>query len=163
MILTISQFLTILTVFNNFRQSSKCLIFLDNFWQSWLKWHRQSQWPEFMTIFVTWQLRVTLDSIRNSCDVYTKTGSLFSLSKWLYMNGEKDASHGCLWKRKRGFIPLMQGWLGGWVAQAKRLQGVLCQDGRRWQRVGGAGCKTQNKRWIFLNLRWEEMTVGGRI
>ena len=25
--------------------------------------------PEFMTIFVTWQLRVTLDSIRNSCDV----------------------------------------------------------------------------------------------
>ena len=26
--------------------------------------------PESMTIFVTWQLRVTLDSIRNSCDVY---------------------------------------------------------------------------------------------
>ena len=26
--------------------------------------------PEFMTIFVTWQLRVTLDSIRNSCDVF---------------------------------------------------------------------------------------------
>ena len=25
--------------------------------------------PEFMKIFVTWQLRVTLDSIRNSCDV----------------------------------------------------------------------------------------------
>ena len=25
--------------------------------------------PDFMTIFVTWQLRVTLDSIRNSCDV----------------------------------------------------------------------------------------------
>ena len=25
--------------------------------------------PEFMTICVTWQLRVTLDSIRNSCDV----------------------------------------------------------------------------------------------
>ena len=25
--------------------------------------------PEFMTIFVTWQSRVTLDSIRNSCDV----------------------------------------------------------------------------------------------
>ena len=27
--------------------------------------------PEFMTIFVTWQLIVTLDSIRNSCDVFT--------------------------------------------------------------------------------------------
>ena len=26
--------------------------------------------PEFMTIFVIWQLIVTLDSIRNSCDVY---------------------------------------------------------------------------------------------
>ena len=25
--------------------------------------------PEFMTIFVIWQLFVTLDSIRNSCDV----------------------------------------------------------------------------------------------
>ena len=25
--------------------------------------------PEFMTIFATWQLRVTLDSIYNSCDV----------------------------------------------------------------------------------------------
>ena len=25
--------------------------------------------PEFMTIFVIWQLIVTLDSIRNSCDV----------------------------------------------------------------------------------------------
>ena len=26
---------------------------------------------DFLTIFVTWQLRVTLDSIRNSCDVYS--------------------------------------------------------------------------------------------
>ena len=28
--------------------------------------------PEFMTIFVIWQLIVTLDSIRNSCDVFFK-------------------------------------------------------------------------------------------
>ena len=28
--------------------------------------------PGFMTIFVTWQLRVTRDSIRNSCDVFSK-------------------------------------------------------------------------------------------
>ena len=27
--------------------------------------------PEFMTIFVTWQLIVTLDNIRNSCDVFS--------------------------------------------------------------------------------------------
>ena len=31
--------------------------------------------PEFMTIFVIWQLIVTLDSIRNSCDVTDSTGS----------------------------------------------------------------------------------------
>ena len=29
--------------------------------------------PEFLTTFVTWQLRVTVDSIRNSCDVFLKT------------------------------------------------------------------------------------------
>ncbi len=28
---------------------------------------------EFLTIFVTWQLRVTVDSIRNSCDVWNLT------------------------------------------------------------------------------------------
>ena len=36
-------------------------------------WDTDYNWdiwePEFMIIFVTWQLRVTLDSIRNSCDV----------------------------------------------------------------------------------------------
>ena len=32
--------------------------------------HNYDNWEhEFMTIIVTWQLRVTLDSIRNSCDV----------------------------------------------------------------------------------------------
>ena len=31
--------------------------------------------PEFMTIFGTWQLIVTLDSIRNSCDVCGKDSS----------------------------------------------------------------------------------------
>ena len=35
-----------------------------------------------MTIFVTWQLRVTLDSIRNSCDVFVTCG-MCSLSVWL--------------------------------------------------------------------------------
>ena len=32
-------------------------------------WDNSKNWEsEFMTIIVTWQLRVTLDSIRNSCD-----------------------------------------------------------------------------------------------
>ena len=34
--------------------------------------------PAFMTIFVIWQLIVTLDSIRNSCDVYMK---VFAIQK----------------------------------------------------------------------------------
>ena len=34
-------------------------------------WLNSDNWePEFMTIFVTWQLRVTLDSIRNSCNIF---------------------------------------------------------------------------------------------
>ena len=58
----------------------------ENFWQLWefmtiLKiidiydfwWdpdYNSDNWePEFMTIFATWQLRVTWDSICNSCDV----------------------------------------------------------------------------------------------
>ena len=43
---------------------------------------------EFMSIFVTWQLRVTLDSIRNSCDVYLLISSL-SLWKPSSMWGPK--------------------------------------------------------------------------
>ena len=36
--------------------------------------YKSDNWePEFMTIFVTWQLIVTLDSIRNSCDVLLMT------------------------------------------------------------------------------------------
>ena len=37
-------------------------------------WDTDYNWEtEFMTIFVTWQSRVTLDSIRNSCDVLAWT------------------------------------------------------------------------------------------
>ena len=38
---------------------------------TWDTNYNSDNWePEFMTTFVAWQLRVTLDSIRNSCDVY---------------------------------------------------------------------------------------------
>ena len=41
---------------------------------SWGTDYYSDNWePEFMTVFVSWQLRVTLDSIRNSCDVYIKS------------------------------------------------------------------------------------------
>ena len=40
-------------------------------------WDTDNWEPELMTIFVTWQLIVTLDSICNSCDVlYTQVFSL---------------------------------------------------------------------------------------
>ena len=59
-------------------------IFDDNFWWQffwtyfqlvtcdiWDTDYNTDNWETgFMTIFVTWQLIVTLDSIRNSCDVY---------------------------------------------------------------------------------------------
>ena len=44
-------------------------------WDRWDTDYIPDNWePEFMTIFVTWQLRVTRDSIRNSCDVYIYLG-----------------------------------------------------------------------------------------
>ena len=71
-------FLAILPILANFD-------YFDHFWQFWTRtstktiletcdiWdtdYNSDNWePEFMTIFVTWQLIVTLDSIRNSCDV----------------------------------------------------------------------------------------------
>ena len=42
-----------------------------------------------MTIFVTWQLRVTLDSIRNSCDVYDKILLQPSLNVEKYIFSDK--------------------------------------------------------------------------
>ena len=39
--------------------------------------------PEFMTIFVTWQLIMTLDSIRNSCDVFIRNMCDFLLFKYV--------------------------------------------------------------------------------
>ena len=43
-------------------------------WVTFGNWdtdYNSDNWePVFMTIFVAWQLRVTLDSIRNSCDVF---------------------------------------------------------------------------------------------
>ena len=51
--------------------------------------------PEFMTIFVTWHLRVTLDSIRNSCDVYLVNvwlGSMSSSSFSTHLEFDKVSS-----------------------------------------------------------------------
>ena len=74
------QFWQFLTMFNNFdnfynfdniNNFENFDIFLDNFSQFWDTDYNSDNWePEFMTIIVTWQLRVTLDSIRNSCDVW---------------------------------------------------------------------------------------------
>ena len=92
------QLFTILTILTFFWQFLQFLTVFDNFWQLttiftiqtisfailtiektiletcdiWDTDYNSDNWePKFMTIFVTWQLIVTLDSIRNSCDVST--------------------------------------------------------------------------------------------
>ena len=56
------------------RNSSVCLLYCNPFSLSCDIWgtnYNYDNWePEFMTIFVTWQTRVTLDSIHNSCDAF---------------------------------------------------------------------------------------------
>ena len=64
----------------------------------WDTGYNSDNWePEFMTIFVTWQLIVTLDSIRNSCDVFFVSYvfvKFSSLSIWWILSkldpGEED-------------------------------------------------------------------------
>ena len=54
---------------------------------NWDTDYNSSNWePEFMTIFVTWQSRVTLDSIRNSCDVFFDTVKVWrTYVRWIYI------------------------------------------------------------------------------
>ena len=68
------QFWQLTTIDDHFHNSDNCFCHFDN-WKNnpgdlWDTDYNSDNWePEFMTIFVTWQLIVTLDSIRNSCDV----------------------------------------------------------------------------------------------
>ena len=50
---------------------------------------------EIMTIYVSWQLRVTLDSIRNSCDVFEQI--LQTETCWFFPHTDIDNSgRGCI-------------------------------------------------------------------
>ena len=68
------QFWQLTTIDDHFHNSDNCFCHFNN-WKNnpgdlWDTDYNSDNWePEFMTIFVTWQLIVTLDSIRNSCDV----------------------------------------------------------------------------------------------
>ena len=57
--------------------------------------------PEFMTIFVAWQLRVTLDSIRNSCDVF-----FIDCFKFQHLKG--------LWQKPPLRMHVSPEHMGGW-------------------------------------------------
>ena len=60
-------------IFGRFSDFRKIFRFLDNprTCDIWDTDYNSDNWErEFMTIFVIWQLIVTLDSIRNSCDVF---------------------------------------------------------------------------------------------
>ena len=66
-----------MTIDDNFHNSDNCFAILTiektilKTCDNWDTDYNSDNWePEFMTIFVTWQLIVTLDSIRNSCDVF---------------------------------------------------------------------------------------------
>ena len=76
---------TILTFLDNFDNFTISFFFVYNFYSFgnfWLDtcglwdiaYNYDNREPEFTTSFVTWQLRVTLDSIRNSCDVHLGLG-----------------------------------------------------------------------------------------
>ena len=102
--------LTIFYILNNVGLFWNFLTILSqNFWpffyfyKFWLLWtiftiletcdiwdtdYKSDDWePEFMTIFVTWQLIVILDSIRNSCDV--SKVYLAEASLGFYSEGDK--------------------------------------------------------------------------
>ena len=68
----IFRFLEDFQIFRKFSDFWKIFRFLNNprTCDIWDTDYNSDNWePEFMTIFVIWQLIVTLDSIRNSCDV----------------------------------------------------------------------------------------------
>ena len=89
--------LAILTIFDNFHNDNDN----DNSRDLW-PWnidYNSDNWePECMIIFMTWQLRVTLDSIRNNCDVFYPSWILMELIptswilhiRWNYMSSLKQ-------------------------------------------------------------------------
>ena len=69
LILIILTFLTIWAKTNT-KTSTKTILETCDIWDT--DYNSDNWYPEFMTFFVTWHLRETLDSIRNSCDVLFK-------------------------------------------------------------------------------------------
>ena len=68
-ILTICwQFLQFLTIVFTILTIEKTILETCDIWDT--DYNSDNWEPEFMTIFVAWQLRVTLDGICNSCDVW---------------------------------------------------------------------------------------------
>ena len=105
-----------MTKTNTFRElHQRAILETYDLWHIWPEWWGQlvncdiwdtdynlENWePEFMTIFVTWQLRATLDSIRNSCDVYyvwwtwhlVEDITLIIKSYWIRLAMVKSTTH----------------------------------------------------------------------
>ena len=90
----IFRFLEDFQIFGRFSDFWKIFRFLDNprNFDIWDTVYNSDNWePEFMTIFVIWQLIVTLDSIRNSCDVCSKSGvnGKDSTIHWMVLPGSQ--------------------------------------------------------------------------
>ena len=103
----------------------------------WDTEYNSDNWePEFMTIFVTWQLIVTLDSIRNSCDVLS-----IDKDNLIHTQGETRPI------KCRGFpttyykpsrLCVGEMWMAihtvkrwKWIPKVQRVQKIQSQEGQR--------------------------------
>ena len=66
----------------NTKTMTKTILETFDIWDT--KYNSDNWEPECMPIFVAWQLRVTLDSIRNSCDVFMLCVGFFGVWRWFY-------------------------------------------------------------------------------
>ena len=73
--MTIDEIFTIQTIAFAILTIEKTILETCDIWDT--DYNSDNWEPEFMTIFVTWQLIVTLDSIRNSCDVLLNPSQFF--------------------------------------------------------------------------------------
>ena len=82
-------------------------------------WETGNWESECMTIFVTWQLRATLESIRNSCDVLKCTWLCEFICLFFYVFLLLHFNH----HQKSGWS--MVSWKGGWSSWQKGMSRLL--------------------------------------
>ena len=101
---------------------------------SWGTDYYSDNWElEFMTFFVSWQLRVTLDSIHNSCDVWRRCIFVWHAECPSILPFERNEEIPIFWKilkRNKGiwiFWQILKRNMGIWIVWKilKRYEGIL--------------------------------------